>query len=118
MRTRRASQLYTDRAGKIIEFLYTYPNAKGYPPCIREIGDFAGIPSTSVVNYYLDKLEKEKLVERDFKVSRGTFLTEKGKQKAMDILNIPSPTCPHCGLPWTPAVPGLNPLQTAEAQEV
>ena len=68
-----------------------------------------------MVNYYLNKLEKEDLVERDYKVSRGTFLTEEGRSKAMELLNIAPPTCPHCGefLTTVPSYPSVqsNPVR-------
>ncbi|GAB4549867.1 MAG: transcriptional repressor LexA [Anaerolineales bacterium] len=44
---------------------------KGYPPSIREIGEQTGITSTSVVNYYLEQLEKWGYIERDRRISRG-----------------------------------------------
>jgi repressor LexA len=73
----RKSKGLSDRHKKIIEFLEKHQVNAGYPPSIREIGEETGISSTSVVNYYLDQLEKMGYIERDRKISRGVRLTEK-----------------------------------------
>jgi repressor LexA len=72
----RKSKGLSDRHIKILELLQTYQD-KGYPPSIREIGEQTGITSTSVVNYYLEQLEKWGYIERDRRISRGLRVTEK-----------------------------------------
>jgi len=67
---RRQSGL-SDRKKRILEFLSEYQVQFGYPPSIREIGERTGISSTSVVNYYLDQLEKAGYIERESHISRG-----------------------------------------------
>jgi repressor LexA len=64
----------TERHRKILEFLREYQAENKYPPSIREIGEKTGISSTSVVNYYLEQLEREGLIERDRGISRGVRL--------------------------------------------
>jgi repressor LexA len=59
-----------ERHLKILEVLAKFQN-KGYPPSIRDICEETGITSTSVVNYYLEQLEKWGYIERDRKISRG-----------------------------------------------
>jgi repressor LexA len=59
-----------ERHLKILEVLAKFQN-KGYPPSIRDICEETGISSTSVVNYYLEQLEKWGYIERDRKISRG-----------------------------------------------
>jgi len=66
----RKSKGLSERHHKILEFVSRYQN-RGYPPSIREIGEATGVTSTSVVNYYLDQLEKWGFVERDRHISRG-----------------------------------------------
>jgi repressor LexA len=66
----RKSKGLSDRHLKILDFLSAHQD-KGYPPSIREIGEKTGISSTSVVNYYLEQLEKWGYIERDRKISRG-----------------------------------------------
>jgi len=70
----RKSKGLGERHKKILAFLQTYQDRTGYPPTIREIGEDTGISSTSVVNYYLDQLEKMGKIERQRKISRGVRL--------------------------------------------
>ncbi|HJW84181.1 MAG TPA: transcriptional repressor LexA [Anaerolineae bacterium] len=62
------------RQQAIVEFIQRFTQAHQYPPTIREIGQEVGITSTSVVNYNLNILEREGLIERDKEVSRGIKL--------------------------------------------
>ena len=55
----------------MFKYLIDYISRNEFPPSIREIGDHAGIPSTSVVNYNLNKLEEHKLIFRWKEVSRA-----------------------------------------------
>lgn len=70
----RKSKGLGERHKKILAFLKEYQDGEGYPPTIREIGEATGISSTSVVNYYLDQLEKMGKIERQRKISRGVRL--------------------------------------------
>lgn len=63
-----------ERHTRILEFLDQHQAQFGYPPSIREIGDKTNISSTSVVNYYLDQLEKMGYIERENHISRGIRL--------------------------------------------
>jgi len=64
------------RQQAILEFITGFLEESGYPPTIREIGKACGISSTSVVNYNLNKLEREGLLSRDREVSRGLRLAD------------------------------------------
>lgn len=66
----RKSKGLSERHIKILTLLDKYSD-KGYPPSIREIGEQTNITSTSVVNYYLEQLEKWGYIERDRRISRG-----------------------------------------------
>lgn len=70
----RKSKGLGERHKKILDFLKDYQEREGYPPTIREIGEETDISSTSVVNYYLDQLEKMGKIERQRKISRGVRL--------------------------------------------
>lgn len=83
----RKSRGLSERHQKILEFLKSYQTANKYPPSIREIGENTGISSTSVVNYYLDQLEKMGMIERDRKISRGVRLV--GANLIGEMLKIP-----------------------------
>ena len=65
---------------EILRFIGTFAEDRNYPPTIREIGEAAGISSTSVVNYNLTKLEREGYILLDLKVSRGVRLTDAGEK--------------------------------------
>ena len=88
----RKSKGLSERHVRVLEFLVKYQEENGRPPSIREIGDAAKISSTSVVNYYLEQLEKMGYIERDGRVSRGLRLTEKVNevvQVITDLMRVP-----------------------------
>ncbi len=64
----------SERQRRILDFIARFQQQHGYPPTIREIGQAAGISSTSVVDYNLKVLEREGLLKRDREVSRGLGL--------------------------------------------
>ena len=70
----RKSKGLSDKHLKVLRLIKKYQTDVGHPPTIREIGDETNITSTSVVNYYLDQLEKLDYIERDRKISRGIHL--------------------------------------------
>ncbi len=61
----------SERQQHIYEFITKFTHEKGRPPTIREIGSKVGITSTSVVNYNLNILVREGLIQREKEVSRG-----------------------------------------------
>jgi len=80
----------SDRQRDIINYIRDFSRDKGYPPTIRQIGEAAGISSTSVVNYNLNKLEKDGYLTRDLRVSRGVRLVEDTPARPLgDVVNIP-----------------------------
>jgi repressor LexA len=81
----------SERQRGMIEFIRKFTLDKGYPPTIRQIGEAVGISSTSVVNYNLNKLEKDGHITRDLKVSRGVRLVEAlGRAaRAADVMSVP-----------------------------
>ena len=88
----RKSKGLSERHVRVLEFLVKYQGENGRPPSIREIGDAAKISSTSVVNYYLEQLEKMGYIERDGRVSRGLRLNEKVNvvvQFVTDLMRVP-----------------------------
>jgi repressor LexA len=66
----------SERQTEMIDFIGRFTADKGYPPTIRQIGEAVNISSTSVVNYNLNKLERDGYIMRDLKVSRGVRLAE------------------------------------------
>jgi len=71
-----AKNKLSERQRDMLAFIGKFSQEKGYPPTIRQIGEAADISSTSVVNYNLNKLEKDGLITRDLKVSRGVRLVD------------------------------------------
>lgn len=71
--TRKKSGL-SPRHKKILAFLESYQQEKGYPPSIREICEHTEISSTSLVKYYLNQLSEMGYIDRSNNVSRGITL--------------------------------------------
>jgi repressor LexA len=89
MMARKAKKGLTDKHKKIINVLENFTEENGYPPSIREICTEANISSTSVANYYLDRLENLGYIERDRRVSRGLRLVKSLSESVSDLLRIP-----------------------------
>ena len=87
----------SDKSRKRREEIIVYIYQMKLPPTIREIKDNTNMASTSVVHFYLARLEKMGFIEREPKVSRGISLTRKGIGLAMLALDIKQEVCRHCG---------------------
>lgn len=70
----------SDRQRRILEVIRDAVVLRGYPPSIREIGDAAGLQSTSSVAYQLKELEKKGFLRRD-----------PNKPRAVDVRHLPEP---------------------------
>ncbi|WP_342319892.1 transcriptional repressor LexA [Corynebacterium mayonis] len=68
----------SDRQRRILEVIRDAVVLRGYPPSIREIGDAAGLQSTSSVAYQLKELEKKGFLRRD-----------PNKPRAVDLRHLP-----------------------------
>jgi repressor LexA len=112
----RKSKGLGERHQKILDFLREYQRTNKYPPSIREIGEKTGISSTSVVNYYLDQLEKRGLIERDRKISRGVRLS--GFNGSADTLRIPILGPIAAGFPIPELDPNISYMTENEANAV
>ena len=66
----RPKKITTPRA-RLLEFIKAYTSKTGRSPTIREMGEGAGISSTSVVHYHLKALESVGLIERERNTIRG-----------------------------------------------
>ncbi len=88
------------RQEKILECIEMYIERSGYPPTIREIGEYVGISSTSVVNYNLNVLQRDGHIYRDKTVSRGLRLANRQPQQ-VSLRTITVPLLGHiaAGLP-------------------
>ena len=112
----RKSKGLGERHQKILDFLLSYQRENRYPPSIREIGEKTGISSTSVVNYYLDQLEKKGLIERDRKISRGVRLSS--LNGSIENLRVPILGPIAAGLPLPELDPNVSYMTDSEANAV
>ena len=112
----RKSKGLGERHQKILEFLQDYQRENKYPPSIREIGEKTGISSTSVVNYYLDQLEKKGMIERDRKISRGVRLS--GPNISADTFRVPMLGRIAAGLPLPELEAGVSFMTDNESNAV
>lgn len=80
----KRSQGIGPRHQKILKYMESYQKEYGYPPSIREICDSTEISSTSVVNYYLDQLEKWGYIKREKNISRGITLLKNAVDNFVD----------------------------------
>ena len=64
-----------DNQQRILEFIKSQIQARGYPPSVREIGDAVGLKSTSTVHGHLVRLEKKGLLHRDSMKPRALEVT-------------------------------------------
>ncbi|MBE5802955.1 MAG: transcriptional repressor LexA [Clostridiales bacterium] len=68
-----------DNQQRILEFIKSEIQQKGYPPSVREIANAVGLKSTSTVHGHLQRLEKRGLLHRDAM-----------KPRAMEIVGDPN----------------------------
>ena len=112
----RKSKGLGERHQRILDFLASYQRENRYPPSIREIGEKTGITSTSVVNYYLDQLEKMGKIERDRKISRGVRVS--GYHASADTLRVPILGPIAAGIPLPELDPNVSFISDNEANAV
>jgi repressor LexA len=76
--TRAEQQKLTDRQRAVLSYIQSRVEDVGYPPTIREIGEFLGIKSTNGVSDHLKALEKKGFLKRDGQKSRALVPTNDG----------------------------------------
>jgi len=64
-------QKLTQRQKMVLEFIQSTIDSDGYPPTLREIGNFMGIRSTNGVNDHLRALERKGYLRREDMKSRA-----------------------------------------------
>jgi len=65
-----------ERQQKVLDCIAQYVDEHGFPPTVREIGNTIGVNSTSLVTYYLKRLEERGLIIREPSMSRAIQLTK------------------------------------------
>src|SRR4051812_649564 len=76
------SEPLTERQEKILSFIKKSIVDQGYPPTIREIGEYFGIRSTNGVNDHLKALERKGYLMRGELKSRALSIIDGGKSSA------------------------------------
>ena len=66
---------------EILNYVTAFIATYGYSPSIREIVGATSIPSTSVVNYYLQKLERRGYITREPRIARSIVLLSPAKER-------------------------------------
>jgi len=64
---------------KILDYIRTFLQEKGYAPTVRDIARGCGISTSSVVQHHLNMLEKQGHIQRDPQVFRSIRLLEGGQ---------------------------------------
>ncbi len=64
-----------DNQQRILDFIKSEIQTKGYPPSVREIASAVGLKSTSTVHGHLQRLEKRGLLHRDAMKPRAMEVT-------------------------------------------
>lgn len=70
---------------RILNFIRGFIEERGYAPTVRDIAKGCSISTPSVVQHHLDKLEKERYINRDPQVFRSIRLIEKGELGTVDV---------------------------------
>ena len=108
----------SEKQRRIIAFLKTFIEDKGYPPSIRDIQAACSISSTSVVDYNLRILERHGYIRRDHDVSRGIEMLEETGARPR-FLRIPLLGQIAAGQPIpVPTADAWNPLDWSELVEI
>lgn len=63
---------------KIVEFLKSFTEEKGFAPSVREIAGYLGFKSTKAVKVHLDELARKGIIKKKKGVARGISMRETG----------------------------------------
>jgi repressor LexA len=91
---------------RILEFIRSFMEERGYGPTIRDIMKGLGISTPSLVQHHLRMLEREGHIERDPQVVRGIKLKER------EVLDVPLLGTIAAGRPIPVPEPDLVPERT------
>lgn len=70
---------------KILDFIKSEIEIKGYPPSVREICAAVGLKSTSTVHAHLNQLEKQGLIRRDSTKPRALEVLDGSHQRGRSV---------------------------------
>ena len=75
----------TENRQKILDFIKSEIDLKGYPPSVREICAAVGLKSTSTVHAHLNRLEKQGLIRRDSTKPRALEVLDGSHQRGRSV---------------------------------
>lgn len=78
-----------DNQNKILAFIKSEVQTKGYPPSVREICDAVGLRSTSTVHGHLMRLEKKGLLHRDSMKPRAMEVIDDSDDLTINTTAVP-----------------------------
>lgn len=78
-----------DMQEKILAFIQTAIQTRGYAPSVREIGEAVGLKSTSTVHGHLTRLEKKGLLYRDAMKPRAMGLSVEKTEINDSVCQVP-----------------------------
>ncbi len=71
-----------DTQQRILEYIKSETQKKGYAPSVREIGEAVGLKSTSTVHGHLERLQKKGLLHREKMKPRTIDVTDESMARA------------------------------------
>ena len=83
--------MLSQKQKEICGFLYTFTRENGYPPTVREIGEYLGGKSPSTVHFHLKNLREAGLVRGGEGKTRNLTLTPEALALLDDVPQSPSP---------------------------
>ena len=107
----------SDRQRRILQVIQDAVVLRGYPPSIREIGDAAGLQSTSSVAYQLKELEKKGFLRRDPNKPRAVdlrHLPRTGRKSNKQDANVPEEAAAPRYIPVVGQIAAGNPILAEE----
>ncbi len=104
----------TKRQSQILDYITGSIDERGFPPTLREIGEFFGIRSTNGVNDHLKALEKKGFLKRDNLKSRAMRPVRKASKTAPVGVELGKDLCE---VPILGRVAAGEPLLAVEAVE-
>ena len=69
---------------QIYDYIISFSEEHGYPPSVREIGEYVGLKSPSTVKFHLDNLRAAGFIQWDGGKTRSITLTEEEDQPRQD----------------------------------
>ena len=71
--------MLAERESSVLKVLVEYIQENQYPPSFRDVMSLTDIPTTSMIHYYYDNLEKKGYIEKTGFKSRAVKITQKAR---------------------------------------